>query len=181
MSDEGATQEATSTDSQPDTAERLLAVTGEIRKKRGRPVGSKNRPKDGSEAPRVNEGNQKRIFAGALIALFAILGVLAGWFGYEYYDKLELEEAEEGGTYLLPIAQKIGWIAAVCFYLSFPAWLITKASQKFRRKVDADTKQPAPSPIAAQSVSPNPSNGAVAGDSGFIPSQSESARVEGSF
>jgi hypothetical protein len=181
MSEEGEPQAEPSTDSQPETAERLLAVTGEIRKKRGRPFGSKNRPKDGSEAPKVNEGNQKRIFAGALIALFAILGVLAGWFGYEYYDKLELEEAEEGGTYLLPIAQKIGWIAALAFYLSFPAWMITKASQKFRRKVDADTAQPSPSSTVAAPVSPGPSNGAIASDPGFVVSQEERARVEGSF
>ena len=150
---------------QETSAENLLAVGEEVRKRRGRPPGSKNRPKDGSESPKVNEGNQRRIFAGALVALFAILGVVAGWFGYEYYEKLTVEEGLEGGTYLIPISQKIGWIAATAFYLSFPAWMILKASEKFRKKVE---------PFAAEPTVPagHPANGSQvpAGNSAVTPS-----------
>ena len=149
-----------------DSADRLLAVGEEVRKRRGRPPGSKNRPKDGSESPKVNEGNQCRIFAGALVALFAILGVVAGWFGYEYYEKLTVEEGLEGGTYLIPISQKIGWIAATAFYLSFPAWMILKASEKFRKKVEPSAE---PSSSPRGDVAANGSQAPV-GNSAVTPS-----------
>ena len=170
-----------------DSADRLLAVGEEVRKRRGRPPGSKNRPKDGSESPKVNEGNQRRIFAGALVALFAILGVVAGWFGYEYYEKLTVEEGLEGGTYLIPISQKIGWIAATAFYLSFPAWMILKASEKFRKKVEPSAAGPEVNsgipangsqvPAGNSTIDPSPGNNGspAGGDTGFRMTFDESA------
>lgn len=185
MSDESTPQEDTVTASEGDSAERLLAVGAEVKKRRGRPPGSKNKPKDSDATPKVNEGNQKRIFAGALLALFAIFGVVAGWFGYEYFDKLEMSEAEEGGTYLLPIAQKVGWIAAAAFYLSFPAWFIVTAGKKFRRKPDAETQVQAPSPASKVGASPESVNGVPPGtvdaSLGFTLPQEERARPEGAF
>lgn len=130
-----------------ESADRLLAVGDEVRKRRGRPPGSKNRAKDDSgKEPKVNETNQRRIFAGALIALFSILAIFLGWFGYEYHKKLEFADAEEGGTYLLPISQKIGSIAAFAFYLSFPAWMIAQVNMRFRKKVEGPKPGPSPSP-----------------------------------
>jgi hypothetical protein len=116
----------------PASADELLQVGQEIRKKRGRPPGSKN--KTSGESKPVNETNQRRIFAGALIAMFSLLAIVLGWFGYEYHKKLEMDEAERGGTYLIPIASKIGFIATLAFYLSFPIWLLTQVNESFRKK-----------------------------------------------
>jgi hypothetical protein len=176
------------TESEPegqDSAERLLAVAEESRKKRGRPPGSKNRPKDDDAPVKVNEGNQKRIFAGALRALFIALGAIAGWFGYEYYREITEKEADEGGTLLLPIAQKIGWVATAAFYLAFPAWLLNTMAHSFRKKVDSVEPQASPSPPGS-APSPTPaglppvvaSNGAPTGGG---PGFTEPAQVEGKF
>ncbi len=118
------------------SADELMQVGAEVRKRRGRPPGSKNRAKDGSESlpSGVNQSNQRRIFAGALIALFSLLAIVLSWFGYEYHKKLEMDEAERGGTYLIPIASKIGFIATLAFYLSFPIWLLTQVNESFRKK-----------------------------------------------
>jgi hypothetical protein len=126
-----------SSDSDVETsADRLLAVGEEVKKRRGRPPGSKNKPRDGEEAApaKLNQANQKKVFAGALIALFSLFAIIAGWFGYEYFQKLEENEAADGATYLLPIAEKIGGIATAAFYLAFPIWLLTTVNSKFRRK-----------------------------------------------
>ena len=131
MADETNTQ----TESDETAAERLISVGAEIKRKRGRPPGSKNKPKDGTQAGdvSVSQPNQRKIFAGALVALFSILAVVMSWFGYEYYKKIAAEEAEEGAIYLLPISQKIGWIATGAFYLSFPSWLIMQVNERFRK------------------------------------------------
>jgi hypothetical protein len=137
------------TASEDTSVERLLSVG----KKRGRPPGSKNRPKDDDDGPpRVNQSIQIGIFATALIALFAVIGAIAGWFGYEQYESLSSEEAEEGGKCLVPIAAKIGWIATAAFYLSFPAWLIAKLPKKFRKKVE-------PTAVAAPGMAASQANG----------------------
>ena len=125
------------------SAERLLAVGSEVKKRRGRPPGSKNKPRDSDSGDfSVSTSDTKKIFAGALIGLFALLGIALGWFGYEKIEDLSQEEAEEGGKYLLPISQKIGWIAVAAFYLSFPAWLIVNVSKKFRKKPDVAVEAP---------------------------------------
>ena len=131
MADEINTQP----ESDESAADRLLSLGAETKKRRGRPPGSKNRPKDAA-APgevSVSQPNQRKIFAGALVALFSILSVVMSWFGYEYYKRIAAEEAEEGATYLMPISQKIGWIATGAFYLSFPAWLIMQVNERFRK------------------------------------------------
>jgi hypothetical protein len=119
-------------------ADRLESVGTEIKKRRGRPPGSKNRPKDGSEPAssgiNLSASNQRKIFGGALIALFSLLAIVLAWFGYEQVEKLTTEEAEEGGTYLLPLSEKIGWLATAMFYLSFPAWLLRTANAKFAKR-----------------------------------------------
>lgn len=150
MSDDTTPTQSASTESEA-SADHLLTIGQEVKRRRGRPPGSKNRPKDENGLPKVNESSQRKIFAGAIVFLFMLLGVVLGWFGYEYHDKLSTDEAEEGGTLLIPIAAKVGWIAAAAFYLSFPAWCLIKINEKFRRKVE---------PIAANSPatngSPNP-------------------------
>jgi hypothetical protein len=125
------------------SAERLLSVGAEVKKRRGRPPGSKNKPRAGDDSDfNVSTSDSKKIFAGALIGLFALLGIALGWFGYEKIEDLTQEEAEEGGKYLLPISQKIGWIAVAAFYLSFPAWLIVNVSKKFRKKPEVTVEAP---------------------------------------
>lgn len=131
------------------TVNDLLAVGEQVRRRRGRPPGSKNRPKDGSEpTSKINQSTQRDILAGALIALFGILAVILGFFGYEYYNKLEFEEAQEGGKYLLPISQRFENIAKVANWLSFPAWLIQQINKRFRKQVEAP-----------KGASPSPTNG----------------------
>ena len=161
-------------------SDRLTQAGEEVKERRGRPKGSKNKT-----SAKVNQTNQRRIFAGALIALFALLGMVLAWFGYEYAEKLTIEEAEEGGTYLIPIADKIGWIATAAFYLSFPAWFILKASEKFRRKVESPASPPTNERAVGGSPGPGDSSpvsfpvqgngGSPAADQGlFIPVEASS-------
>jgi len=161
MSDEAPVETA--------SAETLLEVGQEIRKRRGRPPGSKNKPKD-DESP-VGKKDQKAIFAGALVALFSLLAIILGWFGYEYYKRLEQEEAERGATYLVPIASKVGFIATLAFYLSFPIWLLTTVNGSFRKR-KPETAAPTASSNGS-GVSPAPSGSAVPGDSGLVRPESE--------
>jgi hypothetical protein len=155
MADEMSTQ----TESDESAAERLMSVGAEIKRKRGRPPGSKNRPKNEVGDVSVSQPNQRKIFAGALVALFSILSVVMAWFGYEYVKKIQAEEAEEGATYLMPISQKVGWIATGAFYLSFPAWLIMQVNERFRKAAPTvetpATRVPGVSPGTAGNSGPD--------------------------
>ena len=159
------------------SAERLLAI-GEETRKRGRPKGSKNKPSDGES--KISQTNQRTIFKGAIIALFSLLAIMLSWAGYEQVEPLTDSEAEEGGTFLLPISQRIGWVAAAAFYLSFPAWLIIQINRKFRKRpetaVEAPrTEIPGVSPSTPGNTSPDATrqsgNGAPVpgGAAGFSP------------
>jgi hypothetical protein len=149
------------TDTETESVDRLMAAGDEIRRKRGRPPGSKNRPKNGDETPavKVSAASQRKIFAGALVGLFALLGVILAWFGFEKVDDLNEDEADQGATYLLPIAEKIGAIATVAFYMSFPVWFLTKITEKFRKKPD-------PAQIPPAIGSPAPGNSAASSGQG---------------
>jgi hypothetical protein len=105
-----------------------------------------------------------------------------GWFGYEYHDKITSDQAEEGGTLLIPIAAKVGWIAAAAFYLSFPAWMLLQINERFRKKPEPAATH---SPVAVGSPGPgnnSPVNGMsaaigapIASDQGFSPAPSVDA------
>lgn len=152
MSDEAG--EAAQTESQ-DSAEAIMAAGAEVRKRRGRPPGSKNRTREPGEPPRINQSLQADIFASSLIALFAIIGLFARWFGYEKYEDLTMDEAREGGKCLIPIAAQIGWLATAALYLSFPAWVIAKFPQKYRKKVEPKAQVPTTAQAANGSRPPS--------------------------
>jgi hypothetical protein len=163
-----ADETTTEVETDESAAERLMSLGAETKRKRGRPPGSKNRPKGEVGDVSVSQPNQRKIFAGALVALFSILSIIMAWFGYEYHKKIQAEEAEEGATYLLPISQKIGWIATGAFYLSFPAWLIMQVNERFRKVAPSNLETPA-TRVPGVSPESNGSSGVEASHSPGIP------------
>lgn len=103
-------------------------TVGEIKKRRGRPPGSRNRPKE-SEGIATNLENAIRGF-------FGLLAVIAGWFGYEQTEELTDAEAKEGARAFVPIAQKFPWFSTVAAYIGAPVWLLLMMRRKFARKVN---------------------------------------------
>ena len=108
----------------------IPAASGEPKKRRGRPPGSKNKPRGTSESLPVNLEN-------AIRGIFAICGMLAKWFGYEQVEELTDEEAKEGSRALVPIANKIPWLANVAVWIGAPVWFIVTLNKKFRKAPDA--------------------------------------------
>lgn len=121
-------EDGTVTISSPSTTD----AAGEIKKRRGRPPGSKNKPK-GAEVESLSASLEN-----AIRGLFAIAALLAGWFGYEQTEELTDSEAKEGARAFAPIAVKVPWLANVAMYIGAPVWLIVTMRRKFARVNNAN-------------------------------------------
>lgn len=145
--------------------ERLNEAGEAVKRRRGRPPGSKNKPK----ADERNALIQR--LAGVVALLFFVLGFVAKMFGYEYKEKLDTDELKEGAEHLVPIADKLGVILTIATYIGFPLWVIAKVADKFAKKESRTGKQPMtavpgnPPDSLADGATPTPS----VSPSGVIP------------
>lgn len=135
--------EATEAASPPEGFERvkpdLQQVAEGERKRRGRPLGSKNRKREQVDAE-AEQASIRAQLALSLRSLFSLGGRLAGWFGYEA-DELTESEAEEGGRYFAALADRFPWLVTISVWVAGPAWLFKMIAAKFRAK-----KRAAPPP-----------------------------------
>lgn len=106
-------------------------AAGEIKRKRGRPPGSKNKPKGEAVA------NMAVSLENAIRGIFAIFGLIAGWFGFEQTEELTEAEAKEGARAFAPIAAKLPWLAETAVWIGAPVWLLITMRKKFARKANA--------------------------------------------
>ena len=105
-------------------------------KRRGRPAGSKNKPKD-DEKERVRQR-----LAGVILAVFQLFGFVGSWLGYEYDPKLTSEEAAEGAVHFEPLAERYPRIIAIAGWIGAPIWLLTKMTEKFHRRREKAQEKP---------------------------------------
>lgn len=113
-------------------------TTGEPKKRRGRPPGSKNKPREETLAPNLE---------GAIKGIFFVCALIAKWLGYEQTEDLTDSEVKEGARSFTPIAQKLPWIATLATYIGPPIWLYMTISRKFTKRAqngngNADSDSP---------------------------------------
>lgn len=102
-------------------------AAGEVKKRRGRPPGSKNKPKGGDDSLAIN-------LESAIRGIFGLLSVILGWFGYEQTEDLTDDECKKGAAAFVPIAGKIPVVAKIAIYIGAPVWFLTMMRKKFARK-----------------------------------------------
>jgi hypothetical protein len=132
---------------------RLADAGAEVKARRGRPPGSRNRVTGTPE----KDANVER-FGGAVLVFFALIGFILGRFGYEKTSDLTTKEAEQGALHLIPIADKLGWLVTLTVWLGFPFWMLTKIGEHFTKR---KAVKEAP-PTQTQGVAP-PLSGAESG------------------
>lgn len=107
------------------TSPSVTETVGEIKKRRGRPPGSKNKAREETITPSIEN---------AIKGLFGFLSLMAGWFGYEQTEELTDSEAKDGARAFTPIIQKHPWLSPWLAYIGAPVWLLITMRKKFRRK-----------------------------------------------
>ena len=122
-------------------------TTGEVKKKRGRPPGSKNKPKEESLAPNLE---------GAIRGIFFLCALIAKLFGYDQTEDLTESEVKEGARSFTPIANKLPWIVTVATYIGPPIWLYTMISRKFTKRKETQSGNTETAPAENSGVSGNP-------------------------
>jgi hypothetical protein len=121
-------------------------IEGEVKKRRGRPPGTKNKPKIEDSTIVTLENTIK--------GFFGLLSFLAGWFGYEQTEDLTDSEAKEGAKAFAPIFAKFPWLTPWFAYIAAPLWLLTMMSRKFAKK--GQNEKPAANPPNVAPIEPRP-------------------------
>lgn len=98
---------------------------GEIRRRRGRPPGTKNKPKEETLSVTLE---------GAIEGVFMALTWIAGFFGYEKTGDLTEGERKDGAKAFAPIVSKMPWLIPWLAFIGAPIWLLRVLSSKLRRK-----------------------------------------------
>jgi hypothetical protein len=107
----------------------ITNTAGEIRKRRGRPPGSKNKTKIAQADDSLSSALEN-----AIRGFFSIISLFAGWFGYEQAEDLTEKEIKDGAKAFGPIAAKVPWFASVAVWIGAPVWLLITIQKKFRSK-----------------------------------------------
>lgn len=111
-----------------DRGERLETAGEVVKKRRGRPPGSKNKPKEDERTARLER------LAAVVSLVFFLASIVAKWFGFNKTADLTKDELMEGARHLDPLSGRLEFILSVASWIGFPLWFIAKMQDKFKRK-----------------------------------------------